>query len=255
MQQRVFISYCWKDGNWYADELEKQLKDDFNVIRDKSKLCVNDSIEDFMQGIADCDIVVLVLTPAYLKSDNCMKELAYLVVQPDWRDKVMLLVIDQELYKVDYQEVIIKYWDQALDESRKALEALKRKTQNRIKEVKNRSNICACLDMFFSELKNRNNPSQIAVVNEIYKMAKRDRTIEQKVLKLGEQRVLEQLKNHGNMTVPELSDRTKTSLQVTDRYISRLVHNQKVSYLGTRNKDKSAVYGVFDSKNLSKRKK
>lgn len=26
-KQRLFISYCWKDGNTYADELETQLKD------------------------------------------------------------------------------------------------------------------------------------------------------------------------------------------------------------------------------------
>lgn len=26
-KQSLFISYCWKDGNTYADELETQLKD------------------------------------------------------------------------------------------------------------------------------------------------------------------------------------------------------------------------------------
>lgn len=28
-KQSLFISYCWKDGNTYADELETQFKDEF----------------------------------------------------------------------------------------------------------------------------------------------------------------------------------------------------------------------------------
>lgn len=32
----LFISYCWKDGNTYADELETQLKKEFDIERDKS---------------------------------------------------------------------------------------------------------------------------------------------------------------------------------------------------------------------------
>lgn len=39
-KQSLFISYCWKDGNAYADELETQLNDEFNVQRDKSQLVV-----------------------------------------------------------------------------------------------------------------------------------------------------------------------------------------------------------------------
>ena len=47
-KQSLFISYCWRDGNVYADELETQLKDKFNVKRDKSQLITNDDIFDFM---------------------------------------------------------------------------------------------------------------------------------------------------------------------------------------------------------------
>ncbi len=50
-KQTLFISYCWKDGNIYADELETQLKDEFEVKRDKSQLIANDDIYDFMAEI------------------------------------------------------------------------------------------------------------------------------------------------------------------------------------------------------------
>ena len=35
LQPTLFISYCWNDGNVYADELEAQLTDYFDVKRDK----------------------------------------------------------------------------------------------------------------------------------------------------------------------------------------------------------------------------
>ena len=83
-KQTLFISYCWKDGNIYADELETQLRDEFEVKRDKSQLIANDDIYDFMTEIANCDNVILVLTSEYVKSLNCMLEMSYLVSQTDW---------------------------------------------------------------------------------------------------------------------------------------------------------------------------
>ena len=49
LQPTLFISYCWNDGNVYADELEAQLTDYFDVKRDKSQLIVNDDINDFFK--------------------------------------------------------------------------------------------------------------------------------------------------------------------------------------------------------------
>lgn len=50
-KQTLFISYNWQDGNSYADELETQLKDEFDIKRDKSQLIANDDIFDFMAEI------------------------------------------------------------------------------------------------------------------------------------------------------------------------------------------------------------
>ena len=109
-KQTLFISYCWKDGNIYADELETQLRDEFEVKRDKSQLIANDDIYDFMTEIANCDNVILVLTSEYVKSLNCMLEMSYLVSQTDWAMKAMVLVIDDSLYSVERKIEIINYW-------------------------------------------------------------------------------------------------------------------------------------------------
>lgn len=109
-KQTLFISYCWKDGNTYADELETQLKYDFDVKRDKSQLIPNDDINDFMAGIANCDNVIVVLTAEYVKSLNCMLEMSYLVSQEDWPQKSMILVIDESIYSTERKLEIINYW-------------------------------------------------------------------------------------------------------------------------------------------------
>lgn len=46
----LFISYSWSDGSGYADELERELSDYFEVKRDKSQLNANDDITQFMGG-------------------------------------------------------------------------------------------------------------------------------------------------------------------------------------------------------------
>ena len=108
-KQSLFISYCWKDGNTYADELETQLKEEFNVQRDKSQLIANDDIYDFMVQIANCDNVIIVLTEEYVKSLNCMLEMSFLVSQEDWPMKAMVLVIDNSLYSIERKLEIINY--------------------------------------------------------------------------------------------------------------------------------------------------
>ena len=74
MKPTLFISYCQKDGNSYADDLETELLDYFIVKRDKSKLIPNDDIYDFMAGIANEDYVIIVLTAEYIKSRNSSAE-------------------------------------------------------------------------------------------------------------------------------------------------------------------------------------
>ena len=109
-KQSLFISYCWKDGNTYADELETQFKDEFVVKRDKSQLIANDDLYDFMAEIANCDNVIIVLTAEYVKSLNCMLEMSYLVSQDDWNVKAMVLVIDDSMYSIERKLEVINYW-------------------------------------------------------------------------------------------------------------------------------------------------
>ena len=80
-KQRLFISYCWKDGNTYADELETQLKDTFDVKRDKSQLIANDNLYDFMAEIANFNspFMFFCLPFTIISRKNMYRQVKYLL--------------------------------------------------------------------------------------------------------------------------------------------------------------------------------
>lgn len=231
-KQSLFISYCWKDGNTYADELETQLKDEFDVQRDKSQLIANDDIYDFMSKIANCDNVIIVLTEEYVKSLNCMLEMAFLVSQDDWPMKAMVLVIDNSLYSIERKLEIINYWllrqkacadgmrDEALGKT------LWEEERNYIDQI------CEQIENFLRGLSRRKNPSQIAVVNEVIKKSKRNRRVEIDLISRGEEFVKEYISQNGNFTLKELAEASNRSLASVRRMISSLVEKGSIEKVG-----------------------
>ena len=200
-KQSLFISYCWKDGNTYADELETQLKEEFNVQRDKSQLIANDDIYDFMVQIANCDNVIIVLTEEYVKSLNCMLEMSFLVSQEDWPMKAMVLVIDNSLYSIERKLEIINYW---LLRQKTCIDGMRDEERNYIDQI------CEQVEKFLRGLSRRKNPSQIAVVNEVIKKSKRNRKAESDLIARGEAFVKDYISKNGNITLKELADQRIT---------------------------------------------
>lgn len=164
-KQTLFISYCWKDGCVYADELETQLTDVFDVKRDKSQLIVNDDLYSFMKGIADCDNVVIVLTAEYVKFLNCMLEMSYLFGQEDWPMKAMVLVIDDSLYATERKLEVLNYWNlrQKKYSDQLGTEAIGAEILAEEKEYVDQ--IRDQLEDFLKGVSRRKNPSQIAILS------------------------------------------------------------------------------------------
>lgn len=238
-KQTLFISYCWKDGNTYADELETQLKDEFDIKRDKSQLIANDNIYDFMAQIANCDNVILVLTSEYVKSLNCMLEMSYLVSQGDWAMKAMVLVIDDSLYSIERKLEIINYW--LLRQKRSCKEINTEDVGKAIWEEEKEylDLICDQIETFFQGISRRKNPSQIAIVNEVIKKSKRSKECEQELILQGEKIILDLLEKYGDMPLEELQTKAGINEAATKRFISNLLNkgvlektlNNKAGYL------------------------
>lgn len=227
-KQTLFISYCWNDGTLYADELEKQLCDRFDVKRDKSQLNCNDDIDAFMRKIAECDNVVIVLTKGYLKSLNCMKEVTYLTEQLDWPMKSIILVVDDEIYGWEKQKEVIYYWIQRRDnfiDSTKCVSAEKLFDP----ECNLLERICNKLEDFFIQLKKRNNPSQIAVVNEIIQMSKRDKTKELELVDSEKQKVEKIIKERKLTSIKQINEESKIPMEAIDRLVGNLSEEGKVA--------------------------
>jgi len=231
-KQTLFISYCQKDGTEYADELEIQLRDDFDVKRDKSKLKTNDDIYGFMTEIADCDNVIIVLTDAYTKSLNCMLEMAFLFEQPDWDMKVTVLVIDESLYSLDRKLEVLTYWDTARRSADVVSDGI---GQELLAERKNHINeICQQLEKFLMGVTRRKNPSQIAIVSEVKKNANKPGRQDEvkKIINKGENAVARILQEKGELTITEISKQTGRSEAATRRTVESLLEEGKIQTVG-----------------------
>lgn len=231
-KQTLFISYCWRDGSSYADELETQLKDIFDVKRDKSQLIANDDLFGFMAEIASCDNVLIVLTENYFLSQNCMIEMSFLLQQEDWDSKSMILVVDDSLYSTEKKIEIIEYW---MSEQKKINLELANTNVGKsiLEEQKNYiDDICDHIEEFLKGVSRRKNPSQIAVVREIIKKSERDKKQENEAINKGEEYVKQFLEKNGGKTIKEISDSMGMNNASTYRYVAALMEKGVVEKSG-----------------------
>jgi len=97
---RLFLSYCSKDSD-YADMFEERLsrseyKYIFDVSRYTRDVKYRDSFVDFMDGICEHDIVVTIISDAYLKSIACMYEVSKLLAGREKSYKFFYIVISKD---------------------------------------------------------------------------------------------------------------------------------------------------------------
>lgn len=106
----VFVSYKWREGDAFADSLEKKLSPCAIVKRDKNDVKPWGSIREFMSTIRDQDFIVALIGEEYIKSIPCMFEMTELMKERDWRRRVMFVVPDESLYGNEMKTGIIEYW-------------------------------------------------------------------------------------------------------------------------------------------------
>lgn len=232
-KERPFLSYNWKDGNVYADELESQLSSHFDVRRDKTQLIANDDIYDFMADIANCENVIIILTAEYVKSLNCMLEMSFLVMQPDWKMKAMVLVIDDSLYSTSRKMEIISYWRLQQAKLNSQLDTLDDGKTILEEEKGYVDSICNQVEQFLKGISRRKNPSQIAIVSEIIKKSEANKTAKKDIIRTEEEYVKKFLAENGNLTIRQLSEKTGTSPAAIHRMVRRLVEQGQIEKNGT----------------------
>lgn len=92
LKMRIFLSYSWKDEK-LADSIDSKFADSgITLIRDKRGIEYLGSVKEFMKKIRFNDYVVLIISPYYLKSANCMFEIAELTKDESYKTRILPVV-------------------------------------------------------------------------------------------------------------------------------------------------------------------
>lgn len=125
----VYVSYAWASAlsAGLVERLTAALEaHDIPLIRDRDALGYKASISGFMADLAAGRCVVVLLSPEYLRSLPCMRELIALAGHADWRARIFPVLLDPALLRARARLEAIKHWEDeiaALDEGMKAVEA------------------------------------------------------------------------------------------------------------------------------------
>ncbi|MDJ0599376.1 MAG: toll/interleukin-1 receptor domain-containing protein [Crocosphaera sp.] len=110
----IFVSYAWERQ---SQEIVEQLSIAFktkgiNLIKDKQNLAYKESITDFMKCISKSNIIIVVISDQYLKSENCMFELIEIDKNGDFIARIFPLVLDDaNIYNAVGRLGYIHYWE------------------------------------------------------------------------------------------------------------------------------------------------
>lgn len=95
--KKVFLSYCHYDAD-LANIVEESLikHNDISVSRDINITQYRDDLDKFMKTIRSHDFVVSIVTSKYLQSLNCMYEIAELMKESGFNEKLLFIIINKE---------------------------------------------------------------------------------------------------------------------------------------------------------------
>jgi formylglycine-generating enzyme required for sulfatase activity len=127
-EQAVFISYAWGgESEEIVNQIDGALQQrGLTIIRDKRDLGYKGSINAFMERIGQGSCIIVVISDKYLRSPNCMFELAEIAEGKEFHDRVFPIVLSNaEIYdpvkRLDY----VKHWEDKLAELDQAMRQVK----------------------------------------------------------------------------------------------------------------------------------
>ena len=119
----MFISYNQNSGSRVADEIEGKASGLATVYRDINSVQYGESLSEFMKSISDKDLVIMIISDNYIKSEACMKEVMEAMKNQNWISNTLFFVMDDAkgIYKTVNWMNYIKYWDDYYDRIEKSL--------------------------------------------------------------------------------------------------------------------------------------
>ncbi len=125
--KEVFISYSWaEESNKITDELDAAFQaQGITIVRDIRDAGYKAQISAFMESIGRGKCVVVVISKAYLESENCMFELLQIFKNGQFRDRIFPIVLpDAKIYKSLDRIQYVKYWEQEIKKLDEAMNSV-----------------------------------------------------------------------------------------------------------------------------------
>ncbi|MEL6442593.1 MAG: COR domain-containing protein [Cyanobacteria bacterium J06621_8] len=123
-KREVYISYAWKEESEAITDLIDQTFNNkgISIVRDKKDLGFKGRIKQFMEEIARGKCVIVIISPKYLKSKNCMFELIEIASNGDFYDRIFPIVLSgTEIYDSLQRIEYIKYWEDQINKLNQAM--------------------------------------------------------------------------------------------------------------------------------------
>ena len=166
----VFISYNWEANESLADELEAALENLAVIHRDKKDINDWGNIKEFMKTIRKQDLVVLLISDQYLKSQACLYEVLELMKNEDWWAHVMSVVDNnaKHMYTTRGRLQYVQYWTSEYSECEKMISDLQRtSTAKSSEELKRIEYIRDTIDEFIMKISEMKNPNPESAIKKI----------------------------------------------------------------------------------------
>lgn len=111
MNKNIFLSYSHKNAD-LANEIDNALyTKGIRVTRDIRDVQCSQSFKEFMKSIGSHDIVLMLISDQYLKSQACMFEVIETMKESDYIEKIRTIVDDNVCFDLD-GITYLEYWEE-----------------------------------------------------------------------------------------------------------------------------------------------
>lgn len=123
----VFISHAWGGLSDQVTEAitKKFIEKNIPYVLDKNHLGYRGSIHEFMVQLGKADMVIIILSNKYLRSEFCMFELIQIYKNDRLRDRIYPIVLDEvSISKSTDRIELVKYWEDQIEQLQVKLKEL-----------------------------------------------------------------------------------------------------------------------------------
>lgn len=130
----TYISYNWEsESSHVVDFLGFVLESKgIQYGRDKKDCCYKDNIKCFMNAIRKGNKVIVVFSKKYLMSKNCMYELSGIIENPNFKERLLPVVVDDTIRDDLFYVDLVRFWKEKLDNQEYIIQQLSKIDPNKV---------------------------------------------------------------------------------------------------------------------------